>query len=58
MEKFIVLLWYCLKCKKNTATNNPKVVKTKNGRMMLPQTVRFKVVKKRDLSKSKKQKNC
>ena len=26
---------YCLKCRKNTASKNPKVVKTKNGRMFL-----------------------
>ena len=26
---------YCLKCRKNTESKNPKVVKTKNGRIML-----------------------
>ena len=26
---------YCLKCRKNTETKNAKVVKTKNGRIML-----------------------
>ena len=26
---------YCLKCRKNTASKNPKVVRTKNGRIML-----------------------
>ena len=25
----------CLKCRKNTESKNPKVVKTKNGRMIL-----------------------
>ena len=25
----------CLKCRKNTESKNPKVVKTKNGRIML-----------------------
>ena len=25
----------CLKCRKNTESKNPKIVKTKNGRMML-----------------------
>ena len=29
------MLLYCLKCKKNTESKNPKVVKTKNGRIML-----------------------
>ena len=26
---------YCLKCRKNTESKNPKVAKTKNGRIML-----------------------
>ena len=26
---------YCFKCRKNTESKNPKVVKTKNGRIML-----------------------
>ena len=29
------MLPYCLKCKKNTESKNPKVVRTKNGRIML-----------------------
>ena len=29
------MLSYCLKCRKNTESKNPKVVKTKNGRIML-----------------------
>ena len=29
------MLSYCLKCGKNTESKNPKVVKTKNGRIML-----------------------
>ena len=29
------MLWYSLKCGKNTESKNPKVVKTKNGRTML-----------------------
>ena len=29
------MLPYCLKCRKNTESKNPKVVKTKNGRMFL-----------------------
>ena len=29
------MLSYCLKCRKNTESKNPKVVKTKTGRIML-----------------------
>ena len=29
------MLLYCLKCRKNAESINPKVVKTKNGRIML-----------------------
>ena len=29
------MLYYCLKCRKNTESKNPKVAKTKNGRIML-----------------------
>ena len=29
------MLPYCLKCRKNTESKNPKVVRTKNGRIML-----------------------
>ena len=28
-------LCYCLKCRKNTESENPKVIKTKNGRVMI-----------------------
>ena len=28
------MLSYCLKCRKNEESKNPKVVKTKNGRIM------------------------
>ena len=27
--------FYCLKCRKNTESKNPEIVKTKNGRIML-----------------------
>ena len=30
-----MLLYYCLKCRKNTESKNPKVARTKNGRIML-----------------------
>ena len=28
------MLGYCLKCRKNTGSKNPKFVRTKNGRIM------------------------
>ena len=30
-----MLLYYCLTCRKNTESKNPKVARTKNGRIML-----------------------
>ena len=30
-----MLSYYCLKCRKNTESKNPKAAKTKNGRIML-----------------------
>ena len=30
-----MLSYYCLKCKQNTESKNPKVARTKNGRIML-----------------------
>ena len=29
------MLSYCLKCRKNTESKNPKIVRTKDGRIML-----------------------
>ena len=29
-----MILLYCLKCRKKTESENPKVLKTKNGRIM------------------------
>ena len=29
------MLLYCLKCRKNTESKNPKVAKTRNGKIML-----------------------
>ena len=29
------MLSYCLKCRSNTESKNPKVVRTENGRVML-----------------------
>ena len=30
-----MLLSYCLRCRKNTESKNPKIIKIKNGRIML-----------------------
>ena len=30
-----MLSYYCLKCRKNTESKNPKVARTKNGRIIL-----------------------
>ena len=29
------MLSYCLRCRKNTESKNPKVARTKNGRIMI-----------------------
>ena len=29
------MLWYCLKCRKNTKSENAKFVKTKNGKLVI-----------------------
>ena len=29
------MLSYCLRCRKNTESKNPKAIKTKNGRIMI-----------------------
>ena len=43
------MLSYCLKCRKNTENKNPKVVNTKNRRLML--LSKFSVCKKLKLLK-------
>ena len=48
------MLSYCLKCRKNTKSKNPKAGRTKNGRIMLYQIMQFVIVKNRNLLKSKK----
>ena len=45
----------CLKCRKNTESKNPKVARTKNGRIMLLSNVQIVIVKNQNLSKSKMQ---
>ena len=48
------MLSYCLKCRKNTKSKNPKAGRTKNGRIMLYQIMQFVIVKNQNLLKSKK----
>ena len=45
------MLSYCLKCIENTDSKNPKVARTKNGRMML--YVPYVIVIDQNLSNSK-----
>ena len=53
-----MLLYYCLKCRKNTEGKNPKVAKTKNGRIMLLSNCvvcdskKSKFLKQKDASRS------
>ena len=44
---------YCLKCRKNTESENPNVEKTNNGRMMLLSNCVVFHRKKRDLLQRK-----
>ena len=44
------MLSYCLNCRKNTASRNPKVVKAKNGRIMLLSNCAVEIMKNQDLS--------
>ena len=39
------MLSYCLKCRRDTQSKNPEVVKTKNGRIMLLSNVHCVTVK-------------
>ena len=48
------MLSYYLKSKKRTESKNPKVVRTKNGRIMLLSNVQCVIVKNQNLSNSKK----
>ena len=46
-----VLSYYCLKCRKNTESKNPKGARTKNGRIMLISNCVVYVSKKSKLIK-------
>ena len=48
------MLTYWLKCRKKTESKNPKVARTKNGRIMLLSKYAVEIVKNRNLLKSKK----
>ena len=52
------MLSYCFKCKRNTESINPKVLKTTSGRMVFCQHVLYVVVKNQNLLKSRNQKDC
>ena len=50
------MLSYSLKCRKNTENKNPKIVRTKNGRMMLlykcekRDSIKLKFIKEQEAS--------
>ena len=46
------MLSYCLKCRKNMQSKNPKVISTENGRIMLLSLLKCVIVKKQSLLKS------
>ena len=51
----MVLSYYCLNCRKNTESKNPKVTRKKIGRIMLfYQNVQCVIVKNQNLLKNKK----
>ena len=47
------MLSYCLKCRKNTESKNPKVVKTNKEEQSFHQNARCVTLKNQDLSISK-----
>ena len=51
------MLSYCLRCKRNTESINPKVLKTTNDKAIILSNVLYVVVKNQNLLKSKKQKD-
>ena len=52
------MLSNCFKCRKNTESRNPKVLRTKNGRIMLLSKCAVHDNKNQNLSKSKKLADC
>ena len=51
------MLSYCLKCKRNTESTNPKVSKQSMIKQLFHQHVLYVVVKNQNLLNSKKQKD-
>ena len=51
------MLSYCLKCKKNKESINPKVSKTTNGKTMFYENVPYAAAKNQNLLKSNKRKD-
>ena len=51
------MLPYCLKCRKNTESKSPKVVRTNNGRIMLLSKCEVSKSKNQHLLKNKKLKD-
>ena len=51
------MLSYCLKCKKNTESIDPKVSTTSNGKTMILSKCAIRDAKKKKLLKKKKQKD-
>ena len=51
------MLSYCLKCKKNAESINPKVSKTNNGKTIFYQNALYVAVKNQNLLKSNNQKD-
>ena len=45
------MLSYCLKCRKNTESKNPKIMQQKNVKWCFYKTLWFVIVKNRDLLK-------
>ena len=52
------MLSYCLKCKKSTDCKNPKVVRTKNGRLKLLSKCSVCNSKNQNFLKNKKIEDC
>ena len=53
------MLSYCLKCRKNTESKDPKFLKINKGKIMLSSKFAIRCNKKKlKLSKNKKQKGC
>ena len=46
---------YCVKCRKDTENIDPKMVRTKNNRLVMQSKCSAFGIKKKDLSKNKKQ---